>query len=103
MTTYFHSERPSLDYHLHREVAAQLRSEFMRSAVAKGISAMKPSRRSLRTLGLAVLVATGAFSTVMLSNPSQTVAADPSTVTGSFSPLDLKIPSGLPIATYDAN
>ena len=102
MTTYFASERPFLDYHLHREVAAQMRSEFMRDAVTKGISAVKPSRRSLRTLGLAVLIATGAFWAVMLSNPSKTVAADPSSVTGSFSPLDLKVPSGLPIVAYDA-
>ena len=103
MTRYFHSERPSIDYDFHREVAAQMRAEFLRDAVSKRLSAAKPSRRPLRTLGLAALLATGAFWAVMLSNPPKTVAADPSTVTRAFSPLDLKVPAGLPIAAYDAN
>ena len=103
MTRYFHHERPSIDYDFHRGVASRMRAEFMRDAVSKRISAVAPFRRTLRTLGLAALVATGAFWTVMLSSPTKTVAADPSTVTSSFSPLDLKVPSGLLTAAYDAN
>ncbi len=91
------------DYDLQREVAAQARAEMMNDAMSKGLSALTPSRRTLRNLGLAFLVATGAFWAVMLQDPPKTVAADPTMSTKAFSPLDLKVPLDLPTGDYIAN
>ncbi len=96
-------DRPFIDYDLQREVAAQMRAEAMNDAISKGLSAVTPSRRTLRNLGLAFLVATGAFWAVMLQDPPKTVAADPSSSTKAFSPLDLKVPLDLPTGDYIAN
>ena len=89
-------DRPFLDYDAYREEAARMRAEVMNGLVSQGLSAVTPSRRTLRNFGLAVLLATGAFWLTMLEDPPKTIAADPS-VTG-FSPSDIKVPSGLPTA-----
>jgi len=66
-------QRSPVDYDLKREVAARLRAEMMNDIVSKGLSAVTPSRRTLPTFALAVLVAAGAFWTVMLREPPRTV------------------------------
>ena len=103
MTPLSYSRRPSLDYDFHREAAARMRSELVHKGISRGISAVAPSGRTLRTLGVAVLVATGAFWTVMLVKPPQTVAADPATVTSSLSPLTFSVSSDLASTAYDAH
>jgi hypothetical protein len=93
-------DRPFIDHDFHRNVAAQIRAEAMNDAFARGLSVVTPTQRTLRNLGLAFLVATGAFWTVMLNDPPKTVAADPSTSAKAFSPLDLPIPLDLPAADH---
>ena len=56
--------------------------------------------RTARNLGLAMLVATGAFWAVMLQNPPKTEAAAPQMMT--FSPMTLAVPANLPTGLYDA-
>jgi hypothetical protein len=77
-----------------------MRAEMLNDAASRGLAIVTPSRRTLRNLGLAVLVATGAFWTVMLNDPPTTVAADPSTSAKAFSPLDLPMPLDLPSADH---
>ena len=91
-------DRPFIDYDYYWSVEAQVRAQSMKSAALRGLSAVTPSRRTLRNLGLALLVATGAFWGVMLNDPPKTEAADPSTSAKAFSPLDLPIPLDLPFA-----
>ena len=55
--------------------------------------------RTLRNLGLAMMVATGAFWTVMLNNPPKTEAA-PQIMT--LSPMTLPVAGNLPTGVYDA-
>jgi hypothetical protein len=75
----------------------------MDALIAQGRAAVMPSRRTLRNFGLALLVATGAFWTVMLKDPPKTVAADPITLTKPFSPLNLSVPMDLPIGDYSTH
>jgi hypothetical protein len=93
-------DRPFIDHDFHRTVAAQMRAEAINNALARGLSVVTPTRRTLRNLSLAFLIATGAFWTVMLNDPPQTVAADPSTSAKAFSPLSLPMPLDLPMAVY---
>ncbi len=93
-------DRSHVDYDHSRAVAAQMRAEMLNDAASRGLAIFTPSRRTLRNLGLAVLVATGAFWTVMLNDPPTTVAADPSTSAKAFSPLDLPMPLDLPSADH---
>jgi hypothetical protein len=99
-TTMPNQDRGFIDYDFHRGVAAQMRAERMNKTLAKGLTVTLPSRRTLRNLGLAFVLATGAFWTVMLKDPPKTIAADPSASTNAFSPLDLKIPLDLPSGDY---
>ena len=55
--------------------------------------------RTLRNFGFAMLVATGAFWTVMLNNPPKTEAA-PQMMT--LSPMTLPVTGNLPTGVYDA-
>ncbi len=103
MTTYSGFDRPSVDYDFHRKVAAQMRSELIRGGVTKGLAAITPSNRGLRTLGLAVVLGAGTFWLVMLGNPQKTAAADPNMLSTTLTPLDLQAPLELPIVAYDAN
>ena len=96
-------DRPFIDYHSYRQVAGRLRAEAVNDAISKGVSAATPSRRTLRTFGLAFLVATGAFWAVMLQDPPKTVAADPSRSAQSLSPLELTVPFYLPTGDYSGN
>lgn len=96
-------DRPFIDYHSYRQVAGRLRAEAVNDAISKGISAAAPSRRTLRNLGLAFLVATGAFWAVMLQDPPKTVAANPSTSGQPLSPLGLQVPFDLPTGDYIAH
>ncbi len=91
-------DRPNYDHY--RSVAAHMRAEMLNDAASRGLSAITPSRRTARNLGLAFLLATGAFWTVMLNDPPKTEAADPSASVKAFSPLDLPMPLGLPIADH---
>ncbi len=95
--------RPDIDYFAHRDRAARMRSEMINDALGKGIATVTPSRRTVRNLSLAFLVAAGAFWVVMLNDPPTTVAADPSMVEEGFSPLDLIVPADLPTSSYIAN
>lgn len=90
-------EFPSLDYASHREFGEQLQIERMNDAIRKGHSTVTPFRRTLRNLGLAFLMATGAFWTVMLKDPPKTVAADPGVLAEAFSPLDLRVRWTFPV------
>ncbi len=56
---------------------------------------MLKSWMNRKSWALAFVIATGAFWVTMLKDPPKTIAADPSTA---FSVMDIKIPSGLPIA-----
>src|SRR4028119_349412 len=89
-------DRPFIDYHSYRQVAGRLRAEAVNDAVSKGVSAATPSRRTLRTFGLAFLVATGAFWAVMLQDPPKAVVADPSTSVHPLSPIALQVPFDFP-------
>ena len=91
-------QHPPIDYDRQREVAARLRAEMMNDVVSKGLSAIAPSRRTLRTVGLSILLAAGAFWAVMLKDPPATGAADPSASPKAFSPLDLDVASDLSIS-----
>ena len=73
--------RPPIDYDLHREVAARLRAEMMNNIVAAGLSALTPSRRTLLTFGAVVMVATGAYWTVVPRELPETGGAFPTTPT----------------------
>ena len=88
----------SLDYAAHRDFETLLHQERMTQVISNG-----RSRRMLRNLGLAFLLATGTFWGVMLQAPPTTIAADPGTQAKAFSPLDLMIPTELPVGNYDAN
>ncbi len=92
--------RGTIDYDFHRGVAAQMRAEMMSNTLSEGLSAAIPSRRMLRNFGLAFVLATGAFWAVMLKDPPQTIAADPSASARAFSPLDLLMPLDLPSGDY---
>jgi hypothetical protein len=96
-------DRPFMDYHSYRQVVGRLRAEAVSDAISKGVSAATPSRRTLRTFGLAFLVATGAFWAVMLQDPPKTVAADPSTSSQPLSPLGMQVPFDLPTGDYIAH
>ncbi len=96
-------DRPFFDYDFNREAAAQIRARMINGLTGKGLSIVKPSRRTVRNLSLAFLIATGAFWAVMLNDPPKTVAADPSTSAKAFSPLDLEVPVDLPTGDYIAN
>lgn len=96
-------DRPFIDYHTHRAVAGQLRAKAINSSLSRGLVVVTPSRRTLRTLGFAFLVATGAFWGVMLNDPPKTVAADPALVNKGLSPLDFKVPVELSGGEYIAN
>jgi hypothetical protein len=96
-------DRPYIEYDQHRLLAGRMRSEMMNSLISKGATTVAPSRRALRNFGLAFLVATGAFWTVMLKDPPKTVAADPSTLTKAFSPLDLMVSVDLPTGDYSTH
>ncbi len=100
MLTLPNHDHPAIDYDFHRGVAAQMRAERMNDTLSKGLTVVTPSHRTLRNVGLAFVVATGAFWTVMLKDPPKTIAADPSASTNAFSPLDLKIPLDLPSGDY---
>jgi hypothetical protein len=50
---------------------------------------------SWRSWTLAFVLATGAFWLTMAKDPPRSVASDP---TSGFSPLEIKVPSGLPTA-----
>jgi hypothetical protein len=93
-------DRPYIDYDHCRTVAGQIRAEMMTDAASRGLAVVTPSRRTLRNLGLAFLLAAGAFWTVMLNDPPKTVAADPNASAKAVSPLDLPMPLGLPAADH---
>lgn len=90
-------DRPFVDYGFEREVAAHLRLAMVDRAVSKALLVAVPSRRRMRNLGLALLVATGAFWVTMFNDPPVTVAADPTVTPKAFSPLDLPAQLDLPI------
>jgi hypothetical protein len=90
-------DRPFVDYGFEREVAAHLRLAMVNRAVLEALFAAVPSRQRMRNLGLALLVATGAFWVIMFNNPPITVAADPTVAPKAFTPLNLPAPLDLPI------
>ncbi len=102
MTTLAGTARTPINYDLHRETAANMRAEVVHDALSRGATAVMPSRRALRNLGLAFLIATGAFWAIMLQDPPTTVAADPSVAAQTISPLGMNIPAELPSGAYDA-
>ena len=77
------------------------RSEYINGALsAAGSRAVSPkAKRHIRSWAIAFVLATGGFWLTMAKDPPRSVAADPASgPTSGFSPLDIKIPSGLPFA-----
>ncbi len=97
------SARAFMDYDRHRRAAGKMRSEVVRNALSMGVSAITPSGRALRTLGLAFLIATGAFWGIMLQDPPKMIAADPGVAAQTISPLTMNIPVELPSGAYGAH
>ena len=56
--------------------------------------------RSLKLIGLAFALATGAFVLTMLKDPPKSVASDPTT---SFKIQDIQVPTGIPSGSWDAH
>ena len=84
-------DRPFIDYDFHRNAPAWMREEATNET---------RSRRAARNLGLAVLVATGAFWTVMLNDPPKSKAPDLSISAKSFTALDPSVALDRPTADH---
>ena len=103
MTTSPSYRRPTLDFDYNRQRAGELHSEMAHALFSKGVTALTPSWRTVRSFGLAFVVATGAFWAVMMKDPPKTIAADPNIAVGVFSPMSLHVPLDLPSGDYLAN
>ncbi len=74
----------------------QVRSE----ALLDTDPAVTPVRTMVRGLGIAVLLAAGAFVLTMLKDPPKSVASDPTTA---FRIQDIQVPTGIPSGSWDAH
>jgi hypothetical protein len=90
----FFSSRAN-DYEYYRNQASQ-EAEFLSvgDLFQKSASAFTPSSRSLKVLGVAFALATGAFVLTMLKDPPTSVASDPAGT--ATSPSDIQVPTGIP-------
>jgi hypothetical protein len=61
--------------------------------------AVTPVRTMVRGLGMAVLLAAGAFVLTMLKDPPQSVASDPTAPVTET--VDVQVPTGLPALDFD--
>jgi hypothetical protein len=61
--------------------------------------AVTPVRTTVRELGVAVLLAAGAFVLTMLKDPPQSVASDPTTPVTKA--VDVQVPTGIPALDFD--
>jgi hypothetical protein len=61
--------------------------------------AVTPVRTMVRGLGVAVLLAAGAFVLTMLKDPPQSVASDPTAPV--IETVDVQVPTGLPALDFD--
>jgi hypothetical protein len=61
--------------------------------------AVTPVRTMVRGLGVAVLLAAGAFVLTMLKDPPQSVASDPTAPVTET--VDVQVPTGLPALDFD--
>ena len=87
----------SINYEFYIEQGRVRRSEYVREGLstARFPTPSPKARRHIKSWAMAAVLATGAFWLSMAKDPPMSVAADP---TSGFSPLDIKVPSGLPTA-----
>ena len=83
------------DYEYYRRKASQ-DAEFLSvgDLLQKSASAFAPSSRSLKLVGAAFALATGAFVLTMLKDPPTLVASDPTATV--IKPFDIQVPTGIP-------
>ena len=70
-------EHPFFMYRAHLPTAERSRDEAEGEALLEPASAVTPSRTTVKGLGIAILLAAGAFVLTMLKNPPKSVASDP--------------------------
>src|SRR4051812_17027696 len=85
------------DAHSEAFRSARMQVEHHDHSLVKIVSAIAPSRTTMRGLGLACLLALGAFVLTMLKDPPKSVAFNPS---GTIQPNNIKIQTGIPTGDW---
>ncbi len=73
---------------------AEDRPEAQGQLLSESGSPLRPSWSALTRLGIACVLAAGAFILTMLKDPPKSVASDPAATTGT--PADIHVPTGIP-------
>ena len=87
------TEHPFL-YHAHLPRAERSRDKDPGEVLFDTAPAVTPMGTMVRGLGIAVLLAAGAFVLTMLKDPPQSVAADPTAPVAKA--VDIQVPTGIP-------
>src|SRR4051812_37512037 len=75
------------------KAAERMRAEAQGQLLLRTASAVTPSRGTMKGLGVACVLAAGAFVLKMVKAPPQSVASYP---TSTIQPLDIKVQTGIP-------
>ena len=83
-------------YRAHVQAAERMRAEAQGQLLLRTASAVAPSRSTVKGLGVACLLAAGAFVLTMVKDPPKSVASDPTAPVAKT--VDLQVPTGIPVA-----
>jgi len=86
-------------YRAHLPTAEHSRDQVQGETSFDTDPAVTPVRTMVRGLGVAVLLAAGAFVLTMLKDPPQSVASDPTAPVTET--VDVQVPTGLPALDFD--
>jgi uncharacterized membrane protein len=81
-------------YRAHIKAAECMRAEAQGQLLLKAASAVTPSRSTMKGLGVACVLAAGAFVLTMVKNPPKSVASDPTAPIAKAG--DVQVPTGIP-------
>ncbi len=87
------SEHP-YGHRVHLQAAERMRTEAQAQLLLKAASAVTPSRNTLKGLGVACVLAAGAFVLTMVKDPPKSVASDPTAPAAKAA--DIQVPTGIP-------
>ena len=78
----------------HVKAAERMRAQAQGELLLRTASAITPSRGTMKGLGVACVLAAGAFVLTMLKDPPRSVASDPTAPLAKAA--DVRVPTGIP-------
>ena len=78
----------------HVKAAERMRAQAQGELLLRTVSAVTPSRGTMKALGVACVLAAGAFVLTMVKDPPKSVASDPTAPVAKT--VDIQVPTGIP-------